>query len=1057
LLVDLQKIFSLFLFSLLLQEGYSENAPRFSHLTVEDGLSNSSVLSTFQDYKGFIWLGTRDGLNRYDGKRITIYRDFYKNNPKGPNVKINCIAEDKLQNLWIGTNNGLYIYNPVEDKFSIIIYDYINFIFEDDEGSLWIGTTTGLYLAKAFAPDKHKITYIKYEGKDKQIFQNTQCIVQKPDKQLILGSTAGFFSLQKKEEAIYVTRHSSMKQVNIITMSIDSTGHIWAGSNTDGLYKIDNTFKAVKHYTEGNNSENILSNNVRKVIIDKKGQIWIGTLKGLNRYNYATNKIDAWVHHPGDPYSINYNSIYDIFEDKQGSVWIGTYYGGANRIDAFSTPFEVYQNSSDPNSLSSNIISAISSSTPQSLWVGTEAEGLNQLNLKNKTVTRYNTASKKLLTSNLVKTIYRDHSNALWIGFFAGGLNVSKNEGLSFSAFTSENSRLRSNDVTSIIEDNEGRLWIGQQEVGIDIFDKARKSIHKLSEVFPKTNLPKEGITCLFKDLTGNIFIGTRKSVYLMRNNPSDSLKTLEKIFPDENQMTYINCITEDENQTIWIGSSLGLTHYLPATNKTTTYTIDNGLPDNKVVAIVEDENNNLWLSTNKGISKFNLVEKRFANYKKPDGLPGDVFNYNSAYKDRQGRIFFGSYNGLVDFNPTTIEINNHSPEITLTKLEINDREVRVADKSSVLKKNISEIKNIRFSHNQSDVIIDYAVLNFIKPNKNLSAYQLVDYNNEWVYTNEHRAFFRNLEPGNYTLFIKASNNDGLWSKSVKMLQIRVDPPFWLTWWAYTFYFLLLISVMTAIFRFFNSRKELQRKLHYEHELNLRQQELQNMKTNFFTNMSHELRTPLTLIQGPAEMLVEKSKENSIERKLAQSIQSNSDRLLHLTNTIMDFMKADSGALKLNIVSVNFIKFARDVFEKFTLAADKKNIYYNFKSDFEELNLPIDSYYMEIVLTNLLSNAIKFADKNGEVLMHINDHNESEIKVNILDNGLGVPIETEKSLFLEFFQASPKEQKQKGSGIGLALTKKLVELQNGKIEYKRIEKYLNEIDYTCFGITLKKV
>ncbi|MBK7098511.1 MAG: hypothetical protein IPH58_09355 [Sphingobacteriales bacterium] len=921
---DLLRIYFYSLHVRLFRKVFLKNPVRFSHLTVEDGLSNSSVLSISQDYKGFIWLGTRDGLNRYDGKRITIYRDLYKNNPKGPNVKINCIAEDKLRNLWIGTNNGLYIYNPVEDKFSIIIYDYINFIFEDNEGSLWIGTTTGLYFSKAFAPDKHKITFVKYEGKDKQIFQNIQCIVQKPDKQLIIGSTAGFFSLQKKEEAIYATRHSSMRQVNIITMSIDSTGYIWAGSNTDGLYRIDNTFKAVRHYTEGNNAENILSNNVRKVLVDKKGQIWIGTLKGLNRYNYSTDKIDAWVHHPDDPYSINYNSIYDIFEDKQGSVWIGTYYGGANRIDAFSTPFEVYQNASDPNILSSNIISAISSSTPQSLWVGTEAEGLNLLNLENKTVTRFNTGNKKLLSSNLVKTIYRDYSNALWIGFFAGGVNVTKNEGLSFSAFTSKNSRLRSNDITSIIEDNEGRLWIGQQEVGIDIFDKARKTIHKLSEVFPKTNLPKEGITCLFKDLTGNIFIGTRKSVYLMRNNQSDSLKTLENIFPDKNQMTYINCITEDKNQTIWIGSSFGLTNYLPATNKITTYTIDNGLPDNKVVAIVEDENNNLWLSTSKGISKFNLQEKRFANYKKPDGLPGDVFNYNSSYKDRQGRIFFGSYNGLVDFNPITIEINNHPPEITLTKLEINDRQVTVADKSSVLKKNISEIKNIRLSHNQSDVIIDYAVLNFIKPNKNLSAYQLVGYNNEWVYTNEHRAFFRNLEPGNYTLFIKAANNDGLWSQSIKMLQIRVDPPFWLTWWAYTFYFLLVVSVMTAIFRFFNSRKELQRKLHYEHELNLRQQELQNMKTDFFTHMSHELRTPLTLIQGPAEMLVEKSKENTTERKLAQSIQSNSDRLLHLTNNIMDFMKADSGALKLNNTSVDFIKFSKEVFDKFALAAREK-------------------------------------------------------------------------------------------------------------------------------------
>lgn len=1029
----------------------------FSTLTVEDGLSNSSVLSVMQDSRGFMWLGTRDGLNRYDGLRMKTFRSFFNKSPLSANSKINCITEDENKDLWIGTSKGLYIYKTRVDSFQLLLSGYVNTIFKDAGKDLWIGTTNGFYLHRHQYKSNQHLTYLKYESVAAKAFDNVQCIVQEKSGRLVLGTADGLFFLEKmSNHRISVFRPMQMSGINIITVCIDSFQNIWMGSNKTGLYKANPSFSQITNYVAGTAIQNIRSNNVRKVFADKKGNLWIGTLGGLNRYNPDRDGFDFWVHDPANSTSLNNNSIYEIYEDKQGSLWIGTYFGGVNIIEAKATHFEIYKNGQSENSLSSNIISAISESPNGNLWIGTEAEGLNLMDIKTASIKRFATSNKKLFASNLVKTLYSDVANTLWVGLYGGGINYTNNVGQNFLKLTTANSAINSNDITSIIADEKQRLWIGQQDRGINIISQNRKTIFSFNQVFPNATLIDSGITYLYKSAKNDLYIGARTGLFLCKNQPSDKDRIVKKIFPEAGANVYVNCIVEDSSHRIWIGSTAGLCLYNPMDNQFTLYTTKDGLPTNRIVGIVPDNKDNLWLSTYNGISRWKIASGQITNYSRYDGLPSSVFNYNSFYKTKNGHIFFGSLNGLVSFLPSEITQNAETPLVGLEALSVAGKNVAVGDSTGILTYAIGSIKNITLQHDQSDIAIDYAVLNFIKPHKNTSAYMLKGYNTNWVYTSNHQAVFNRLQPGTYTLLIKAANNDGLWSIPYEMLRIKVLPPLWKTWWAFLIYILVLLFGLRFFVRFYNSKQELKRQLQYEFQANLQQQELQKMKSDFFTYMSHELRTPLTLISGPAEMLADRATEGTVEKKLAESIKSNSDRMMALTNNLMDLMKADSGALKLNCSADDIVAFAKNVFYKFEIPANEKQLNYLFQSDIDEALVSFDSHYMEIVFTNLLSNAIKFTPQHGTVKMRINETENNNVSIHICDNGVGISKEDAGKIFDNFFQAVPEIQKQQGFGIGLALCKKLVVLQNGVITLSSGDDTIDAEMQTCFTVRFKK-
>jgi len=558
----------------------------------------------------------------------------------------------------------------------------------------------------------------------------------------------------------------------------------------------------------------------------------------------------------------------------------------------------------------------------------------------------------------------------------------------------------------------------------------------------------------MFEDSKKNIWIGTKQGINLLLHRDRKVRTFLKNLNSGQLNSDYINCIAEDKSQRIWLGTYAGLSYFDEAKNEFGTYTVADGLAGNKVVGIIADDNNNLWISTNNGLSFFREDRSKIYSFNIYDGLPGNVFNYNSYFKDNQGHLFFGSYNGLVEFDPKKISLNIKPPEIVLTGLQVNGKIVTNSDSSRIVSKNITEISDFVLDHDENVVTIEYAVVNFIKSAKNRSAYKLEGYNKDWIHTTEQKATFTNLPAGNYTLLIKASNNDGVWSESPLVVKITIKPPPWKTWWAYTLYVIILSLIAFSIIYFFSSRTALKRKLRYEHLLNIKQQELQEMKMDFFTHISHEIRTPLTLIMGPVEMLSGLVPNNLQAQKMLSTIKGNADRLLTLTNKLLDFRKAESGHAHLTISCLNIVTFTKAQFDKFAGEAEKKSISCSFNSAKTDIPLYFDPHHLEIVLSNLLSNALKFTHVRGTVSVHIAIPEPENVEITVCDNGIGIPEEAQGRIFTNFFQADTGGTEQMGSGIGLAFSKSLVELHKGKLSFHSGINADTGNKHTCFIVSL---
>ena len=1064
-------ILLLFILVFLSQKISAQHNIDFNRFSVEDGLSSESVLSITQDQKGFLWIGTMDGLNRFDGKRVKVFKSFYNDNPIGQSIKITALLSDSLNRIWIGTNNGLYLYDNRVDSFSVFFHadkdpfsisnNSIKSLYKDRNGNIWVGTTRGLNKVE-FKKDKLSFLNIHMKGFAEFEFANFSCTYDSDNGKLLAGSDKGLVEINignKPEE--YKVERIVLNDIDVVSTTIDSLSNYWIGTANNGVFVINQNFKIIHHYQNNIGNKKLLSNVVRKVYTDKLGRVWVGSLKGLDLFVPKTGNHFSFIHHPENDHSLASNSIYQLMEDWQGNLWVGTFFGGLNYIEANSSPFTIYQSSTSKNSISSNIISAIVEDDKNNLWIGTEAEGLNYFDRSKKQFTKivYTESDKPKLSSNLVKSLLIDKQQNLWVAMHGGGgVNVLDRKGQKIAEYGRNKGKnsISSNTVNALLYDYNQNIWIGTEENGIDIFNHANKKIETFTRFFKGKALSSDAITYLFEDSKKNIWIGTKKGINLLSNIDGKISVFLEGINNGQLQSDYINCIAEDKSNQIWVGTYAGLSVFDRAKNQFKTYTVKDGLAGNKVVGIIADNQNNLWVSTNNGLCFLGPERRKFYSFNIYDGLPGNVFNYRSFLKDQKGNLLFGTHHGLVEFDPKKISLNLTPPQMILTGLMINGQPINSFDSSEILSQNISETKKLMLDYDENVISIEYAVINFIKSAKNKSAYRLEGYNKDWIYTNEQKATFTNVPTGSYNLYIKAANNDGVWTESPLIIRITINPPPWKSWWAYTLYALILSLIIFAVIFFISSRIALKRKLRYEHLVNVKQQELHQMKMDFFTHISHEIRTPLTLIMGPVEMLSGLLLDNKQVQKLLLTIKGNADRLLSLTNELLDFRKADDGHTHLNIHCLNIVAFTKTVFEKFVNEAEKKHISYQFNSEKENMLLYFDSHHMEIVLSNLLSNALKFTSERGIVSLELIDSNPDFVEIKIFDNGIGIPAEAHKHIFNNYYQADAGSVKHIGTGIGLAFSKALIELHKGKLSfYSRINSD-NGINETCFVINLQK-
>jgi len=1028
----------------------------FDHLGIEKGLSQNSVFSISQDKGGFLWFGTRYGLNRYDGYNIKVYQRALDNPNSISNNYVTSLYCDSKKNLWVGTSSGLNLYNEQSDDFKRIINEpkntnslsdnTVNCIYEDKKGNVWIGTGNGL---NKFVNGKSTqvIRYFSTNQNDGP-YRNIRSIFEDRVGNIWLGTANGLLRMKFKNGAYQTTIFTNNNKPgdisdNYISKIIeDAEHHLWVGTQNGGLNLFNAStekFRAFKH----SDSESLVNNTIRSLMLDDVGKLWIGTLDGISIMDTKTFACTNLQYEPDNRKSLSQNSVYSLYKDQNGSVWVGTYFGGANINYPYSTAFNVYNRSKSRSSINSNVISSFVEDEFKNLWVGTEGGGLNYFNQSDQSFTQFKNipGNPNSLSSNLIKKVFIDKTGKLWIGTHAGGLNAydSKNKTFRHFNFDSKTQQIP-DEIVNITEDEKKCLWIASQLNGIKVSNPEKT-------IFRSFNLPKEYAkgSMLKSFLVGHdqkIYIGTTNGLFIYNQKKAEIYAFKQKDSAGTPISYYVNCIIETRKNQIYLGTSYdGMILFDQKNSSIIRYTEKNGLPNNNVLGILEDEKGNLWISTANGLSMFNPSTKVFKNYTVADGLPGNEFNTNAFFKSSNGEMFFGGYNGFISFYPDKIQTNIKPATIVLTDLKRFNKSVKINDEEGLLQKNISFTDQITFENDQNTFSLSFALLNFIKPEKNRYAYKLDGFEKNWNYVNTPSATYTNLPSGSYTFLVKGINNDGVYSANTKTIKIIVNPPFYRTWWAYLFYLCLAIGILVLLLRYLLIRAVLKK-----------EKEINEHKLEFFTNISHEIRTPLTLIVGPLEKLIENTKDDPALNRDLQPIKSNADRLMNLVTELLDFRKAESGKMILRVSPGNIVKFCKEIFIAFQNMAISNNINYSFETEQDEIELYFDKVQLEKVLFNLLSNAFKFTPKSGKINLAIKQQNDF-VNIQICDNGKGVPLEAQANLFNNFYQANPSTNI--GTGLGLSLSKSIIELHHGKISFESTPQQEKQPGFTCFTINLK--
>lgn len=1016
---------------------------KFKNISVEEGLSQSTVFSILQDREGFMWFGTRGGgLNRFDGYNFTVYKNDPNNSNSLSNNEVISLFEDDKGNLWIGTRKGgLNRFNKVTETFQqftqsdnpqSIANNTVNTIYQDTKGNLWVGTNSGIDLYNDGVFLHNQIPGIR---------NNSISSIDEDDYgNLYITDKAGLFIWNKEKGKTQYILNKDMSSDAIrsnysVPVLVDKANKVWLGSS-NGL-KVLNENDEIETFEEFYNIPNGPKSETRTIHEDINGNIWIGTIHGLYRFDQKTNTLDLFKKDENLPQSLTHNSIYSIYEDHYGAIWIGTWGGGVSMLSDKLWKFDHFKHLGyNDKSLSNNVVSSFAQDE-NGMWIGTELGGLNfqPNNSIDFEIYRADPDNSKSLSGDHVKTLYHDSEGRLWIGTFGEGLNLMNKRTGTFQNF------LPNEKIFTIQEGPKRNLWIGTLN-GLYRFDHERNNlkyfVHNPSD---STSLSHSFVDVLFLASNNVLWVGTKEAGLMKYNPKTESFIRYKNIPNDSTSLlgNYIISINEDNQGNLLVGTNNGLNMYNPVSDNFIHIKIE-GLPDRNINGILTDSENNYWISTNKGISKVNRGGD-IINYDRKDGLQSNEFNRSSYYRASDGRFFFGGINGFNVFYPDSLKMNRDIPPIVLTDFKISNQSVRPGTKGSPFTKTISETKQIVLNHDESDFSFDFVAINYVSTEKNKYAYRLVGYNNTWIYSGTNRsATYTNIPPGEYTFMVKGSNNDNVWNETGVSINIKVKPPYWKTPLAYIIYTLASLLLLFTLRKLTAQRIEQQNTLRNERLEKKRIEELNQMKLRFFTNISHEFRTPLTLISGPLSKIASYHTDNEEQKYLIRIVQNNVKRLLILVNELMDFRKAENEKYKLRVSKNNLTAFLEYIIDCFSENTVENNIQIDFSSNIESgTESWFDQGIIDKVIFNLLSNALKYTDEGKSIRVTLEGDN-SEARITIKDSGIGIPKDKLDKIFDRFYQIEKNDQvNSSGTGIGLAFVKRLIEVHRGKIEVESEE------------------
>lgn len=1033
---------------LLLAGGYSQAwGQNFagSVLTIDQGLINNEVAAIHQDKYGFLWFGTRGGLNRYDGYEFKVIRSHPRSKNNLSNQAVECIYEGENNNLWIGTKSGGLdrydmrydtIYHHIPPEKSNVNIQSIQSLLESD-GHLYIGALNGLY--------QYNIRTKQYkciQGKVK-----VSALAKKGKSGFWMGTNEGLFfydNLRKKIQKVDLKMDTN---AHITSLAIDDrAGIIYMGTWRKGVLAYHLKTQHIDQYLHDPANENSLSsNNAYRVFLDTSGNLWIGTWGwGLNRLDIPAQKIYRHRSQPqGDDTDIN-DIILSIIQDRSGIIWVGTDGGGVGKIDPKIKKFNNITFEPNGGNLSNHpwVLSAYEEGGK--LWVGTKSGGLS-FSSNRKNFSKVNIP----MGARSVRTIFADQKD-LWIGT-ERGLVIFKDGVLNHRTSKAMIPQsLKGIKINTIARDHMGFIWVGTQEFGLTKvtgYTKDGQLEIKRYAAAPgkKARLQNERISCLLSDKKGRLWIGTYNGLHLY-NSISDDFVVYQQDSGPSLGMTNntILSISEDIKGNIWIGTQHGLNELI--TNKEGKISIKNffaqhGFPNDYVHAVLTDNRNNVWMSTNSGVVRYNRQKNEFRDFDIRDGLKTNVFTENSAFLSRHGEMFFGNTKGLTAFFPDSITLNKIIPPVQFTQFKINNEVVNVRDTVTgrvVLSEALLATPELTLSHKQNVITFYFSALEYHAPYKNQYAYKLSGFDEKWVYSGKrHSVTYTNLSPGEYVFKVMASNSDKAWNRAGASLHLKILPPPWKSWWAYTIYALVFAGFLWLSRYMGLSRVRLKNKLEIANLNYRRQHEIAEVKSKVFANVSHEFRTPLTLMAGPLDDLsnidgLDPGVKNTVTR-----VQKQTKRLLNLVNQLLDFQKAEAGSLVLHPKSTDIIIVSQSVFDSFLDEAGRKSMRYTFIKSQDQLIFAFDKEKVEIILYNMLSNAFKFTPNGGAIAFAVGAaeiDNNMYCEISVRDTGKGISEKDKPKIFDRYYQSTQSDHEYvAGSGIGLAFVKELVDLHGGEV------------------------
>lgn len=998
----------------------------FRHYQVEQGLSYNSVISSLQDAKGFLWFGTKDGLNRFDGYSFKIFR----NDPDQPGSLgsnfIHSLYEDRQQTLWVGTMRGLYKYNRLTETFSLIPatrHKDIRDLKGDHKGNIWY--IAGTVLCRYHDGTKQNSSYGKLTDK-----HATSILVTAKDE-VWLGTHDGFIQHFNQQRGLIenhnVFDHSVPAISNWIEKIYDTgTGLFLIGTSNQGIKSFDAGTRIYQDILTSNNDHTEIY--ARDFAANGNDEYWIATESGLFIYNLKTKKVQNLRNKNNDPYSISDNAVYTLTKDKEGGIWAGTYFGGVNYYPKQFTHFNKYFPQGG-NSLSGYAVREIRSDKNGNLWIGTEDAGLNFLDTRTGTFKHFQPGGTKtsIANSNIHGLLVVD--NELWIGTFEHGLDVMDIRTFKvirhYSAGAAPNA-LKSNFIESLLKTSSGEILIGTS-AGLYRYHKKADDFTLLDEVPSGMHY-----SALLEDNKGNIWAGTlRDGLYHFNpgNNTSGSFKHNPA---DRNSLISndINSVFQDRKGNIWVATENGLCMLNDKTQHFKRFDRKNGFPTSVFYEVLEDEQENLWISTSGGLVCFNPAKNAVKTYAKSNGLLSDQFNYKSAFKNTKGEMFFGSVKGMISFRPEAFTINKFVSPVYITGFQIYNEELQINRSGSPLVHSINYTKSLTLNHNQSTFSIDFAALGYTAPQRTEYKYMMEGLENHWTYLEKNRkVYFTNLLPGTYVFRVKAANSSGNWNDRETSIRITINPPFWRTNLAFTVYILLLAGGVYYGIRYYHQREQLKSKRKIDLWESKKEKELYQAKIEFFTNVTHEIRTPLTLISGPLEEVMKKPGDPLTMADNLEVMKKNTDRLIELTDQLLDFRKAEVKGFSLNFVYLNINKVLEENYLRYKSAE-------TFNRLALELNLPETPLYayadveaLNKILSNLIDNGLKYADMHFSIRLY---GNETHFTIEFRNDGNVIPEGLQQKLFEPFYRMESSKN-EKGTGIGLPLARSLAELHEGTL------------------------